>query len=315
MKAEALAVLSTLAVSIAAQAAPEVSFRTLDVDGIKVFYREAGNPAAPTIVLLHGFPSSSHMYSGLIKELANQFHLIAPDYPGSGHTVITPDANFKPSFDGLATVMTHFIQAKGLTKYALYVQDFGGPVGLRIASKHPEAITALIVQNANAYQEGLSDKIADNIKHTSKGVTAETRPALEGIISSPSVQFMYKAGTRDPEHLSPDTWTIAQWGLENAANREIQMSLLADYHTNVEQYPAWQAYFRKHQPPTLVVWGKNDPLFVEAGAKAFAKDITNAEIHLLDTGHFALEEDTPEIASQMRRFLTRVAEQQASAAK
>ncbi|WP_139798666.1 alpha/beta fold hydrolase [Andreprevotia lacus] len=303
MTAQALAAVALTAALAPALAAPVVEYRTLDVDGIQVFYREAGNPNAPTVLLLHGFPSSSQMYAGLIDALADQYHLIAPDYPGAGHTQIGKDVAFKPTFDNLTRVMTRFVELKGLNRFALYMQDFGGPVGLRMASQHPEWISALVVQNANAYDAGLSDEIRHNISSTAAGLNAQTRPALEGITSAEGVQFMYRTGLRQPQRVGPEGWTTALWGLQNPANREIQMRLIADYHTNLALYPAWQAYLRERQPPTLVVWGKNDPLFTAAGALAYGKDVKQAEIHLLDTGHFALDEETPAIAAHMRRFL------------
>ena len=303
MKSTVIGLCIALFSSLEAQAAPQVAYRTQDVDGIRIFYREAGNPANPTILLLHGFPSSSHMYRDLIPALMGKFHVIAPDYPGSGYTEVPEGVSFTPTFDGLADVMTRFVEKKGLTKFALYVQDFGGPVGFRIAAKHPDWISALVIQNANAYKEGLSAQVASDIKQLSVGINAETEQAMSQVLSPQGVQFMYKTGARNPEQLSPDAWMHDQDGLQNAWNRKIQMGLLVDYHTNVEQYPAWHAYFRKSQPPTLIVWGKNDPLFIEAGAKAYLQDIKNAELHFLDSGHFALEEDSAEIASRVTSFI------------
>ena len=283
--------------------APVIQHRTIDVDGVQVFYREAGDPKRTTVLFLHGFPSSSQMYAGLMARLADRYHVIAPDYPGSGHTIVGEKARFTPSFDGLAKVMEGFIRAKHLDRYALYMQDFGGPVGFRLAVAHPERVSALIVQNANVYEEGLSDQIRDNIRRTSAGINPETQAILDGITSRGSVQFMYTFGQRAPETVSPDSWTLAAGELEGEFNRHVQQSLLVDYHRNLAQYPDWQAYMKREQPPTLVVWGKHDPLFVEAGARAFARDLPKAEIQLLDTGHFALEEDTPAVAEHMRRFL------------
>lgn len=297
-----IAMFSSLSSAAGAHAAAQVSYRTQDVDGIKIFYREAGNPANPTILLLHGFPSSSHMYRDLIPALMDKFHVVAPDYPGSGYSEVPEGVPFTPTFDGLADVMTRFVQKKGLTKFALYVQDFGGPVGFRMAASHPEWISALVIQNANAYMEGLSSHLASDIKQLSAGINPDTERAMSQVLSSQGVQFMYKTGARNPESLSPDAWTHDEEGLQNDANRKIQMHLLVDYHSNLAQYPAWHAYFRKSQPPTLIVWGKNDPLFIEAGASAYLRDINNAELHLLDSGHFALEEDAAEIASRITSF-------------
>ncbi|WP_341676774.1 alpha/beta hydrolase [Niveibacterium sp. SC-1] len=311
MKNAAAALALAAVLPLSAQAAPTatsapqavIHHRTIDVDGIQIFYREAGDPQRPTVLFLHGFPASSQMYAGLMARLADRYHVIAPDYPGSGHTVVGEKARFSPTFDGLAAAMEGFIQAKQLKRYALYMQDFGGPVGFRLAVAHPERVSALIVQNANAYEEGLSDKIRDNIQRTSVGINAETQPLLDGITSRGSVQFMYTFGQRAPETVSPDAWTLAAGELEGSFNRAVQQNLLTDYHRNLPQYPAWQAYLKRAQPPTLVVWGKHDPLFVEAGARAFTRDLPRAEVHLLDTGHFALEEDTPAVAEHMRRFL------------
>ncbi|KAF0814883.1 Haloalkane dehalogenase 2 [Andreprevotia sp. IGB-42] len=302
MTAQALAAVA-LATALTPAVAAAVEYRTLDVDGIQIFYREAGNPDAPTVLLLHGFPASSQMYAGLIDALADQYHLIAPDYPGAGQTVIGKGVAFTPTFDNLASVMTRFVELKGLKRFALYMQDFGGPVGMRMASQHPGWISALIVQNANSYDAGLSDGIRHNISATSAGVNARTRPMLEGILSTEGVQFMYRTGLRQPQRVAPEGWTNALWGLQNPVNRNIQMGLLANYQSNLDLYPAWQTYLRDQQPPTLVVWGKNDPLFTAAGALAYGKDVKKADIHLLDTGHFALDEETPAIAAHMRRFL------------
>ncbi|AIY39470.1 Alpha/beta hydrolase fold precursor [Collimonas arenae] len=302
MKSTLLGLFITMLSALDVQAAPQVSYRIQDVDGIKIFYREAGNPANPTIVLLHGFPSSSHMYRDLIPALMGKFHVIAPDYPGSGYSEVPDGVPFTPTFDGLADVMTRFVEKKGLTKFALYVQDFGGPVGFRMAASHPEWISALVIQNANAYKEGLSSQVASDIKQLSVGINPDTERAMSQVLSPQGVQYMYKTGARNPERLNPDAWTHDEEGLQNDVNRKIQMNLLADYHSNVEQYPAWHDYFRKSQPPTLIVWGKNDPLFIEAGANAYLRDIKNAELHLLDSGHFALEEDSAEIAARITSF-------------
>ncbi|MFC5473075.1 alpha/beta fold hydrolase [Paraherbaspirillum soli] len=303
MKSKLIGLFIALLSSLDAHAATQVSYRTQDVDGIKIFYREAGDPANPTVLLLHGFPSSSHMYRDLIPALMGKFHVVAPDYPGSGYSEVPEGAAFTPTFDGLADVMTRFVQKKGLTKFALYVQDFGGPVGYRMAANHPDWISALIIQNANAYKEGLSSQVASDIKRLSVGINPDTERAMAQVLSPQGVQFMYKTGARNPEQLSPDAWTHDQDGLQNDLNRKIQMNLLVDYHSNLEQYAAWHAYFRKSQPRTLIVWGKNDPLFIEAGAHAYLQDLKNAELHLLNSGHFALEEDSAEIAGRVTKFL------------
>ncbi len=284
---------------------PGVSYRIQDVDGLPIFYREAGDPTKPAIVLLHGFPSSSNMYRDLIPELATRFHVIAPDYPGSGQSVVPVGTTFTPTFDHLSQVMDSFLQQKGLARYTLYMQDFGGPVGMRIAARHPERISALIVQNANSYREGLAPDLAQNIEHLSAGINAETDPALENILSADGVRYMYVQGAHDPARLDPSAWTLDSAALNNPVNKAIQKGFLVDYHNNLTQYPAWQTYLRKEQPPTLIVWGKNDPMFIEAGAHAYLKDLPRAELHTLDTGHFALEEENKSIAAFILGFARR----------
>ncbi len=291
--------------SLMAQAAPVVRHAQADVDGVRVFYREAGDPARPTLVLLHGFPASSQMFTGLMEDLADRYHLIAPDYPGAGHTEVPDAARFTPTFDGVADVMEKFLQQRKLTRFALYMQDFGGPVGLRLALRHPEWISALVVQNANAYEEGLSDELRRNIGFLAGGIDDKTRPALEHVLGADSVRFMFTAGSRRAEAVDPDAQTLANAALADPFNRRVQMSLLVDYHSNVERYPAWQGYLRERHPPTLVVWGRNDPLFTAAGAQAWRRDVPSAEVHLLDTGHFALQEDRTAIAGFVRDFLAR----------
>ena len=296
-----------LATSLATHAAGATfSYGKVDVDGVEVFYREAGNPQHRTLVLLHGFPSSSQMYAGLMEDLADRYHVIAPDYPGSGHTVVKDGARFVPTFDGVTDVMERFLQKKGLDRFALYLQDFGGPVGMRLAVRHPEWVSALILQNANAYEEGLSTKLRDNIAFMKAGVNPTTQRAFDGVLSAPSVAFMYTAGTKHPERQNPDSQALANAGLASTFYRQVQMNLLADYHTNVALYPEWQRYLREQRPATLVVWGRNDPLFTAAGAEAVKRDVPKAEVHLLDTGHFALEEERAAIGTRVADFLGRL---------
>lgn len=293
-----------MAANRAASSTFAVSHNVIDVDGLPIAYREAGDPSQPAIVLLHGFPSSSHMYRNLIPLLARRFHVIAPDYPGSGGSV-APEG-YTPTFEQLSVVMEHFLARKGVQRYALYVQDFGGPVGFRIAARHPERVSALVIQNANAYDEGLSEAIASNIRTLKAGINAETEPVLEHILSPDGVQFMYRHGTRQPDHLDAGTWALDSAVLRQPSAKAVQKGLLVDYHSNVAQYGAWQQYFRTAQPPALVVWGKNDPLFTEAGARAFRKDLPNAEVKLLDTGHFALEEENGAIADSILAFAEKI---------
>lgn len=297
----ALATAATLAGT--AHAAESTQLRTLTVDGLEIHYREAGDPGKPALVLLHGFPSSSYMYRTLIPKLAGRFHVIAPDYPGSG---LSPaKAGYTPTFEQLSVVMEHFIAQKQLGRYALYVQDFGGPVGFRIAARNPQQVNALIIQNANAYDEGLSAQIAANISTLKVGVNPETDGVLEHILSPDGVKFMYQHGTRQPAQLDSSTWTADSAVLRDPAAKAVQKGLLVDYDSNLKQYSAWQAYFREAQPPTLIVWGKNDPLFTEAGARAFLHDLPKAELRLLDTGHFALEEDVDAVADNLLAFADR----------
>ncbi|MEU0879735.1 alpha/beta hydrolase [Lentzea sp. NPDC005914] len=264
--------------------------RFADVDGIKVFYREAGDADAPKLLLLHGFPSASHQYARLIEELKDDFHIVAPDNPGAGHS----DAPERPyTFDFLAGTIEKFLQAVNFTGFSMYVFDFGAPVGFRIATRHPEWIKGLIVQNGNAYEDGLSG--------LAKGFVANRDPqAARDLLALEYTKFGYLEGARDPEAISPDTWTLDQHYLD--LRPQPQVDLFLDYHTNVAQYPQWQAYLREHQPPTLITWGRGDPFFIEPGAKAYLRDLPGALLHLFDTGHFALEEDLAEITALIRGF-------------
>lgn len=296
-------VATAAALAAPALAADTVQLRTLNVDGMEIHYREAGDPSQPALVLLHGFPSSSYMYRKLIPKLAGRFHVIAPDYPGSG---LSPaKAGYTPTFEQLSVVMEHFIAQKQLGRYALYVQDFGGPVGFRIAARNPQHISALIIQNANAYDEGLSAQLSANINTLKVGLNPETEGALEQILSPDGVKFMYQHGARQPAQLDSSTWTADSAVLRNPAASAVQKALLVDYDSNLKQYGAWQAYFRQAQPPALIVWGKHDPFFTEAGARAYLRDLPKAELHLLDTGHFALEEDSDAVAGQLLAFAER----------
>ena len=283
---------------------PTTTYRTASVDGLKVFYREAGNPEAPSVLLLHGFPTSSHMYRELIPALADRYHVVAPDLPGFGFTEAPDRKTFKYTFDHLAEVIERFTEFLGLSRYALYVFDYGAPVGFRLALRHPERIAALISQNGNAYEEGLSDgwnPIQAYWKHPS----SENRAALRAFLTPETTQWQYTHGAADPERLSPDAWTLDSALLARSGNDEIQLDLFGDYKSNVALYPKFQEYFRTWRPPLLAVWGKNDPFFLPAGAEAFKRDNPQAEIHLLDAGHFALESRGSEIAAIIRDFLAR----------
>lgn len=280
---------------------PTVYHRLLNVDGLDIFYREAGSPDKPALVLLHGFPTSSHMFRNIILSLADEFHIIAPDYPGYGQSSAPATTEFSYTFDRLAEVMEAFLTQLQISRFALYIQDFGAPVGLRIAARHPEWISALIVQNGNAYLEGISSAF-EAFKPFWQNRNAETEAPPRGFLTLVTTKFQYTYGARNIEAISPDTWTHDWALLDRPGNELIQLALLHDYQNNPPQYAVWQDYFRKHQPPTLIAWGKNDPFFTEDGARAYLNDLPNAELHLLDSGHFALEEDTAQIANLIHRF-------------
>jgi len=281
-------------------------YRTATVNGRKIFYREAGDSEAPTLVLLHGFPSSSHMFRDLIPLLAGRFHVIAPDLIGFGYSEAPGLSEFDYSFENLANATQDLFDQLGIKNYGLYMQDYGGPIGLRLATMHPERITGLVVQNANAYMEGVGKPVADVFLPLWKERNSETEKAARGFFAAETTKFQYTAGALNPDGLNPDAWTHDQALLDRPGNADIQLKLFTDYQNNVALYDAWHAYFRRHQPPTLVVWGKNDPLFVAEGAEAFRKDLPDAEIHLLDAGHFALETHAPEIATAICNFFARI---------
>ncbi|HWY87478.1 MAG TPA: alpha/beta hydrolase [Gemmataceae bacterium] len=290
--------------SIVAQQSLQVHHKTVKVGDLEIFYREAGRKDAPTILLLHGFPTSSQMFRNLIPALADQYHLVAPDYPGFGHSSMPSRDKFSYTFDNLAKVIDEFTDKIGVTKYALYVQDYGAPVGYRLAVKHPERITAIVVQNGNAYDEGLDDDFWKPIKaYWNDPKSKEKRAALHFVVSYEATKWQYMHGVRDPELVSPDGPAHDQFLLDRKGNDEIQLDLLLNYGSNLPLYPAWQGYFRKHQPPMLIAWGKNDKIFPAAGAEPYKRDLKTLEYHLLDAGHFALESNGDEIAQLMRGFL------------
>jgi pimeloyl-ACP methyl ester carboxylesterase len=280
------------------------TFRTVLVDGLNVFYREAGDPAAQTLLLLHGFPTSSHMYRNLMPLLADRYHVVAPDLPGFGYTDAPDRAGFAYSFDHLAAIIDRFTEALGLGRYAIYVFDYGAPIGFRLALRHPERVSAVISQNGNAYLEGLSEGW-NPIEAYWRERTTANREALRAFLKPEATQWQYTHGVPTPERLSPDAWTLDSALLARPKNDEIQLDLFGDYQSNIALYPRFQEYLRTQRPPLLAVWGKNDPFFLPAGAEAFKRDVPDAEVHLLDTGHFALESHAPEIAALISDFLAR----------
>jgi len=288
----------------AAIAAAQVHYRSATVDGTKIFYREAGPKDAPTLLLLHGFPTSSQMFRDLIPLLSDRYHIVAPDYPGYGYSDAPDRATFAYTFDHYAELVGKLTEQLGVDRYALYVMDYGAPVGFRIATAHPERVTALIVQNGNAYLEGITG-FWDPIKAYWKTGAAPEREAIRWLTSRKATEWQYSNGVKDQTLVDPDAATVDQALLDRPGNQEIQLDLFYDYRTNLPLYPAWQSYFRRAKPPTLVVWGKNDDIFVAPGAAPYKRDIPDAEVHMLDTGHFALETHGPEIAGLIRDFMDR----------
>ena len=282
----------------------ETKNQTISIDGQTIFYREAGDKEnAPTILLLHGFPTSSHMFRNLIPALADKFHLIAPDYPGFGNSSMPTVDEFQYTFDHLAEIVNKFISQMELERFSIYVMDYGAPIGYRLAVKNPEKIEALIVQNGNAYDEGLGEFWAP-IKAYWSTPNEKNKDALMKFLTIEATKWQYTHGARNENAISPDNWNLDQSFLERPGNKEIQLQLFHDYRSNPPLYPQWQEYFRKYQPPTLVVWGKNDYIFLKEGAIPYQRDLKNIEVHLLDTGHFALEEECELIAELISRFLT-----------
>jgi pimeloyl-ACP methyl ester carboxylesterase len=276
--------------------------KRVDVDGLEVFYREAGRPDAPVLLLLHGFPSSSHMFRDLIPKLADKYRLVAPDLPGFGQSAMPAREAFDYTFDHLARVMDRFTEVIGLDRFAVYVFDYGAPVGLRLATWHPERVTAIISQNGNAYEEGLSEGW-NPIQAYWREPTQPHRDALRQFLAPQTTQWQYMHGVADTTRVSPDGYTLDNHYLARPGADEIQLDLMLDYASNVALYPTFQAYFRMHQPPLLAAWGSNDPFFLPPGAEAFKRDNANAEVRFFDTGHFALETHGDEIATAIRAFL------------
>jgi pimeloyl-ACP methyl ester carboxylesterase len=312
---------------LATETLSDVKYKTVTVEGQEIFYREAGDPSNPTILLLHGFPTSSHMFRELIPELSEQYHLVAPDYPGFGHSSMPAVTEFDYSFDNLGNIVDKFIDTVGLKKYSLYLMDYGAPVGFRVATQHPERVESLIIQNGNAYEEGINNNFWEpiqaywkdrkavnkgldndwwkNIKAAYKQPNMTNDDALRFLVTEGATKWQYTNGVRNAESISPDTWNHVQPLLDREGNTDIQLQLFYSYGSNPPLYPEWQAYMRKHQPPTLIVWGDKDEIFPAAGAYPYKRDLKNVDFNLLNTGHFALEEDVNVIAKHIKRFLSK----------
>ncbi|MEM7549679.1 MAG: alpha/beta hydrolase [Bacteroidota bacterium] len=285
----------------------QVKYQSLEVNGLNIAYREAGDSKKPTILLLHGFPSSSHQYRKVLSQLSDEFHLIAPDYPGFGNSDFPSADDYEYTFDNIAVTINAFLELKGISSYAMMIQDYGAPVGFRLATAHPERVTGFIIQNGNAYEEGLGEAWA-GIKDLWANRNKETEDALRPAFSLDALKWHYTHGTRDIENVNPDTWHLDFYRLSRPNSFEVQIDLIYDYRNNVKLYPKWQQYLRDHQPPVLIVWGKNDAYFPESGAAAFKKDVKNIDYNIYDTGHFALEEDGEEIIGKMRGFMNKISE-------
>ena len=326
----AIAAIPTTTTVTAAEAdrgRPTVYHRTMKIEGLDIFYREAGDPSRPTLLLLHGFPTSSHMFRNLIPALADEFHVLAPDYPGYGNSSMPSVDEFDYTFDHFADIVDTLVARLGVDRYSLYLMDYGAPVGFRLAVRHPERVETLVIQNGNAYDEGLDNNFWEpikaywknraainqgldndfwkNVKVAYNQPTMANDDALRFLVTLGATQWQYTNGVRDTEVISPDNWHVTQRLLDRPGNDAIQLQLFYDYGSNPPRYPAWQEYLRTHQPPTLLVWGQNDEIFPAEGAYPYKRDLENLEFHLLDTGHFALEEDGNVIAELMRQFLNK----------
>ncbi len=290
----------------ASEVAP-VSHKVEKIDGLDIFYREAGDPSRPAVVLLHGFPTSSQMYRKVLHGLKDEYYLIAPDYPGFGESSAPSIDDFEYTFDNLAKYVDQLLEKKGISKYTLMVQDYGAPVGFRIALKHPERVTGLVLMNGNAYEEGLGKEAWAPIMEFWKGRTPELEEKISSMVFSlEGMRWQYTSGTRNPENVNPDNWNIDYLKISRPGQKEIQLNLFYDYRKNVTLYPSWQEYLRTNQPPALVVWGKNDAFFPEPGAEGYKRDLKDVDYNILDTGHFPLEEEGDFIVAKMREFMARI---------
>ena len=308
LSAAAVAALILNLGNVQAQPLPSTSatttYHTASVDGVNVFYRQAGPKTAPTLLLLHGFPSSSRMFETLIPLLADRYHVVAPDYPGFGLSDAPPPSQYAYTFDHIASTVDHLTDALGLTSYSLYMQDYGGPIGFRLALAHPERVKAIVIQNAVTYEDGLGPAW-DSRKAYWKDRAANEQKVIPGFLSFATTKGRHLGASPNPHRYDPNTWTDEFAHLSQPGQTQIQADLFYDYQTNVAAYPAWQAWMRQHQPPMLVVWGKWDPSFAVGGAPAYQRDVPKAEVHILDAGHFALDEKVDEIAALMRTFLAK----------
>jgi pimeloyl-ACP methyl ester carboxylesterase len=278
--------------------------RFCEIDGLDIFYREAGDPARPTLLLLHGFPTSSQMYRNLIPKLAGSYHLVAPDYPSYGYSSFPPANEFEYSFESFYELILKFVDKLGLERFSIYIQDYGAPVGLRLAQRNPERIESIVTQSGNAYLDGFTP-FWEPLFAYATDPNSKTEAEVRNYLTHEANKWQWTHGTRDPEHISPDTWTLDNANIDRPGNREIQLRLFRDYKNNLDDYPAFQQYFRDRQPPMLIVWGRNDEIFGFKGAEAYLRDLPDAELYLLDTGHFALEEESDFIAAKIRDFLER----------
>jgi pimeloyl-ACP methyl ester carboxylesterase len=327
LAATLLITLSTPAKADVNSNSKDVAYKTVEIEGLDIFYREAGNPENPTLLLLHGFPTSSHMFRELMPTLADEYHLIAPDYPGYGYSSMPSVSEFEYSFENIARIMGKLVDDIGIDDYSLYLMDYGAPIGYRLAAAQPDRIETLIVQNGNAYMEGIDNDFWEpireywkdrdavnagldnpwwtNVKTAYKQPEMSNDQALRFLLTIGATKWQYTNGVSDVEAVSPDTWGHVQPLLDREGNQEIQLQMFYSYGTNPGLYPSWQQYFRDHQPPTLIVWGQNDEIFPAAGAEPYKRDLVNLDYYLLDTGHFALETHVDEIAGRMRTFLAR----------
>jgi pimeloyl-ACP methyl ester carboxylesterase len=280
----------------------DILHKTVTVDGLSIFYREAGDPTNPKMVLLHGFPSSSHQYRNLIRALANNFHVIAPDYPGFGNSASPSTTEFNYTFERISKMIEEFLKAIGFTRFGLFMQDYGGPVGFRIISRHPDWLEWLIIQNTNAYEVGFTAAWDGFRNALWKNRSQETERPLAAFLQLDAIKQVYLHGHKNAETISPDNWNMDFQFMERHGARQIQMDLFYDYRTNVTLYPQWQRFLRERQPNTLIFWGQNDIFFTREGGEAYLKDLPNAEIHRLDSGHFAVEDCLDEIANNISRF-------------